>query len=564
MKFNSPIPLSLLASALLLVGCGSESADTPTSAGTNTTQQPDQSSSPSSQRLTPQPFNFMAVTADNRKVKTLNMSWQSSQNATSYEVCKKDSNGCSTLADNVRATSMSVDLAGDFIGDDSEFYVVAKNDTHDTKTLSNELTLQASDYQNAVGYFKATNAGERDRFGKSGDISFDGKTLLVGAVGESSGSANTPNDDSTHDSGAAYIFKNINGNWSQAYYLKAGSSISSSAEFGTRSELSDDGNIAAVTDRSNVHIYENGTYITSFPFSKNQGLALSGDGRTLFAGGTDIDSVNIYERNNSDGSWSKTHTINNPAGFEPDRFKRDNFSASIATNRNGSKVLIGANQEDSNSTGINGDSANNLSANAGAAYVYTKNSGSWSQTAYIKPQIIDGWDHFGFSVYMHPTNDMLLIAADGESSNATGFDGDKSDNSVSMAGAAYLFVPHKDNIYEQVGYFKSDNPKQFSDFGRSLGMNEDASLIAIGETMNDSGGGAGGVHLFTRALDGSIAYQKTMGSPNGDGGDQHGSFIRFSSKALFVGAPNESSNSTVIQNGRNNNDLSQSGAAYLY
>jgi len=81
---------------------------------------------------------------------------------------------------------------------------------------------------------------------------------------------------------------------------------------------------------------------------------------------------------------------------------------------------------------------------AGAAYVFTRSGMTWSQQAYMKASNTDGDDNvfrgdaFGRSVAI--SGDTLVVGAQREASNATGINGDQSDNSVTTAGAAYVFV----------------------------------------------------------------------------------------------------------------------------
>ena len=61
-----------------------------------------------------------------------------------------------------------------------------------------------------------------------------------------------------------------------------------------------------------------------------------------------------------------------------------------------------------------------------------------SQQAYLKASNTGYQDHFGLSVAV--SNDTIVVGAFGESSNATGVNGNQSDNSASSAGAAYVFI----------------------------------------------------------------------------------------------------------------------------
>tara|TARA_B100001029_G_scaffold170531_1_gene166424 strand:+ start:785 stop:4033 length:3249 start_codon:yes stop_codon:yes gene_type:complete len=69
-----------------------------------------------------------------------------------------------------------------------------------------------------TAYLKADNSGKNDHFGFSVDISND--QIIIGAPFEDS-SINNPIDDSSYDSGAAYIFSLKDNNWTQDSFLKS-------------------------------------------------------------------------------------------------------------------------------------------------------------------------------------------------------------------------------------------------------------------------------------------------------------------------------------------------------
>ena len=113
----------------------------------------------------------------------------------------------------------------------------------------------------------------------------------------------------------------------------------------------------------------------------------------------------------------------------------DQFGQSVAVS--GDTVVVGAIREDSNATGVDGDQSNNSINDAGAAYVFVRSGGGWSQQAYLKASNTDGGDLFGHSVAV--SGDAVVVAAVLENSNATGVDGDQANNSPGDAGAAYMF-----------------------------------------------------------------------------------------------------------------------------
>ena len=113
----------------------------------------------------------------------------------------------------------------------------------------------------------------------------------------------------------------------------------------------------------------------------------------------------------------------------------DWFGYSVAVS--GDTVVVGAYLEASSATGVNGDGSDNSANNAGAAYIFGRSGGVWSQQAYLKASNTAAGDLFGVSVAI--SGDTVVVGASGEDSSATGVNGDGSDNSASYAGAAYVF-----------------------------------------------------------------------------------------------------------------------------
>jgi hypothetical protein len=120
----------------------------------------------------------------------------------------------------------------------------------------------------------------------------------------------------------------------------------------------------------------------------------------------------------------------NPASVDDDL-----FGASIAKDDN--TIVIGAPAESGNVTGVGGDPLLNDLQESSAAFVYVKAmDGSWVLDAYFKTSNPDIEDHFDQAVAIN--GDTIVIGAPREDS-ATG-SGDPSDNSVSDAGAVYVYV----------------------------------------------------------------------------------------------------------------------------
>jgi SAM-dependent methyltransferase len=118
----------------------------------------------------------------------------------------------------------------------------------------------------------------------------------------------------------------------------------------------------------------------------------------------------------------------------PEIADRFGFTVSLS----GDTAVVGAIQESSNATGVNGNQGNNDASVAGAVYVFVRNGTSWSQQAYLKASNTQAFDKFGYDVAV--SGDTIVVGAPFEASNATGVNGDQSNNDVMNAGAAYVFV----------------------------------------------------------------------------------------------------------------------------
>jgi hypothetical protein len=130
----------------------------------------------------------------------------------------------------------------------------------------------------------------------------------------------------------------------------------------------------------------------------------------------------------------------------------DLFGYSVAVS--GDTAVVGAPFEASNAVGVNGNQNDDSAFQAGAAYVFLRNGTNWIQQAYLKASNAGIGDLFGYSVAVW--RDTVVVGAFGESSNATGVNGDQTNNSAFQSGAAYIFVRNGTN-WSQQAYLKASN-----------------------------------------------------------------------------------------------------------
>ncbi len=200
-------------------------------------------------------------------------------------------------------------------------------------------------YQQA--YIKASNTNSYDFFGRSISLAADGNTLAVGAPGEASNSKGIDGDEANNDSslaGAAYLFRYENNQWLQTAYIKA-SNTDAGNSFGYSVALSPDASKLAVS------AYK----------EKSSSTGINGDQNNIAAN----ESGAVYLFHYNDNYWEQNSYIK-----ASNTNSSDFFGYSIDLSSNGLKLAIGAPNEDSGDTGINGDQSDNSAPSSGAVYIY--------------------------------------------------------------------------------------------------------------------------------------------------------------------------------------------------
>jgi hypothetical protein len=238
-------------------------------------------------------------------------------------------------------------------------------------------------------------------------VAIQGDTALIGAI------------QLLHGNGAAYIFNNAAGTWSQTQKLIA---KEGSTTFGDAVAL--DGSNALIGaqqtsvdgffDQGAAFVFtnENGTWTEAAILLANDGtmfdslgssVALEGATALVGAPGTEIDGSQIgaaYVFNESGGTWQQTQRVtasNARAG--------DSFGSSVALD--GAIALIGADQFASNGPG--------------KAYLFDNSTGSWTQKRELGALNRASNDEFGSASTFDRIDARFLIGAWG--ANINGNDG---------------------------------------------------------------------------------------------------------------------------------------------
>ncbi|MBK7534002.1 MAG: integrin [Myxococcales bacterium] len=403
-------------------------------------------------------------------------------------------------------------------------------------------------------YLKASNTGTFDFFGRAIALSADGSTLAVGAPGEASAATGIGGDEAgngARNAGAVYVFTRSGSSWTQQAYLKASN--------------------AGIGDRF------------------GDSLAISADGATLAVGApnesSDAVGVNGNQANDAAPSAGAAYVFTRAGGAwtqqaylkASNTAASDLFGSSVALSNNGSTLAVGAYQEASAATGINGDQTSDAATQAGAAYVFTRSGLAWSQQAYVKASNTRPLAFFGSSVALSGDGARLAVAARLESSNAVGVNGDQADTSAMQAGAVYVFA-RSGASWTQEAYVKPSNTGAGDRFGTSLAFSNDGSILAASADREDSAAaGVGGNQLDNGALDAGAAYvftrsgatwtQQAYVKPSNTGADDaFGTSLALAAdgSTLAIGAHQESSAAVGVDGDSFDNSALQAGAVYVF
>jgi hypothetical protein len=377
-------------------------------------------------------------------------------------------------------------------------------------------------------YLKASNAGAEDDFGWS--VAVSGDTVVVGAILEDSNATvvNGADNDLAEESGAAYVFVRTGSTWTQQAYLKAsntkiglnfGESVAVSGDTVVVGSSGDGSNATGVNGPDNnlapgsgaawVFVRNGSTWSQqAYLKASNAGagvsegfgssVAVSGDTVVVGAPGEDSfapqsGAAYVFVRNGS--TWSQQAYLK-----ASNKGQNDVFGTSVGVS--GDTIVVGAPEESSNATGVDG-ADNDLALASGAAYIFVRSGSTWSQQAYLKASNTGKLDGFGDSVAV--SGDTVVVGAPGESSNATGVNG-ADNNSADNSGAAYVFV-RSGSTWSQQAYLKASNTGKFDGLGSSVAASggtlvvgapgESSNATGVNGADNDLADGSGAAYVFS-------------------------------------------------------------------
>lgn len=260
----------------------------------------------------------------------------------------------------------------------------------------------------------ADDGTEGEIFGKS--VSFSGDVIAVGATWDDDGGG--------EGAGAMYIFERTDGVWRQTAKLTARdggerhwmSRVSVSGRTAVAGAYGHDGQ-GEHTGAAYVFEPVHGTWAQIAKLTADApesgdafglGISISGDTIVVGAVGDDGGRGAAYVFERTAGEWPQT------AKLTPDeRDSADGFGRFLGSS--GDVAVIGANQDDERGM------------DAGAAYVFLRQDGGWTQERKLAPEDLGLRDSFGFTTSV--TSDIAVI-------------GSRNDAGGYFSGAVYVFALH--------------------------------------------------------------------------------------------------------------------------
>ncbi len=308
---------------------------------------------------------------------------------------------------------------------------------------------------------------EGDLFGSALAFSADGATLAVAAWGEDSmamGINGDGSDNSASGSGAVYVFREVAGVWGQEAYIKAANTDADDT-FGAALAMSADGSRLAVGA------------------VRESSAAAGTAGNAFDCCSEESGAVYVFDYDGS--SWSQQAYLK---AAQPSA--KDEFGTSLAFDDSGTVLAVGAPQEDSIGTGLDGVEGDDSRQNTGAVYVFERNgAAAWTQTAFLKATNADPVDEFGFSVALSGDGSYLLGTSVREGSRSNGVNGSQELDDFVSSGAGYLFTKQGGD-WQVKSYLKSPNNSPGQLFGWDAAFALDGMRLAVLSFSNST------VYLF--------------------------------------------------------------------
>ena len=288
-------------------------------------------------------------------------------------------------------------------------------------------------------------------------------------------------------------------------------------------------------------------------FGRSVSISADGSAAIIGADGVEDDELNdnmgsayIFRRSD-DGSWEYEDRL---TAFDT---VVDNYlGVSVSIDADGSTVLVGSRND-----GFN--------INSGSAYIFSKREGMWFEDAELgDPAEEEGVS--GRPVSLSDDGKVALVGITlyelndtGEWIRANQFENDQTDNDSKFGlntvlsadgetvlisaigeeigenttnGSVYVFEKDESGDWRQQSRLTNPDGGQYDEFGRSVSINADGSVVMVGSEQDELEETAfmDSVYVFTREVSGSWSRVAELGTSGGSDEDEFGYSISLSAE----------------------------------
>ncbi len=385
------------------------------------------------------------------------------------------------------------------------------------------------------GELTASDGAAQDQFGNA--VAISGNIMVVGSPDHSFGT--------TYGEGAAYVFVENGGTWSQQAELKAADGVAYDG-FGWSVAISGTTIMVGVP----CHTYSNGQcgqgavyvfgesggkWTQQAELTASDGVAGDGFGGSVAVEGTTA-VVGAYGKEvqghsaqgaayvfaESGGKWTQQAELTASDGIF-----NDEFGYSVALN--GGTIVIGALDK---TVGAN--------QSQGVGYVFAGSGGTWSQQAELTSSDGEAGDFFAQSVAVDGST--AVLGAPCHPRNGFAF-------CQGGPGTAYVFGESGGTWSQQTELTPSDGALG-DEFGISVSIS--GSTIVTGASLHTVASNQGAAYVFGENA-GTWSQQTELTASDGVGGDYFGWSVSIDGSTTAVGAPAHAGGSNASQ-----------GAAYVF
>ena len=320
----------------------------------------------------------------------------------------------------------------------------------------------------------ASDGAASDNFGFS--VAIEGDTALIGAV--------QANNSAGVNAGAVYVFTRSNGLWTQQQRLQAsdvalndlfGNAISLDGDTAVIGSDGDDdggaqsGSSYVFTRSSGIWTQQQKLTASDAAAGDNFGESVAVDDTTVLIGARHDDhpgkmeagSAYVFTRNGN--TWTQQQKLT-----ASDAAASDSFAFFIGLS--GDTAIVGADGNDGNGN------------NAGAAYIFTRNNGVWTQQQRLHASDAAESDGFGAGVCLD--GDVAVVGAL-IGNNLSGID----------SGAAYVFT-RSENVWIQQQKLVASDGAANDHFGLALALSGNTVIIGAADDDHPGATDAGSAYVF--------------------------------------------------------------------